>query len=120
MLAENITAFVANLTYEKHLSAHTITAYQADLEQFSKYLSDTYEVNQVSSVNHQLIKSWMVLGRCRGLAGGTTGRRLGRTTDLLIEVPVIVDVHAEPLGDGLVGARDDPGQVCPAMELVED
>lgn len=60
MLAENITAFVANLTYEKHLSAHTVTAYQADLEQFSKYLSDTYEVDQVSSVNHQLIKSWMV------------------------------------------------------------
>ncbi len=52
--------FVSYLKFEKRFSVHTITAYEADLEQFSKYLDVQYQVNDIGSVNHVFIRSWVV------------------------------------------------------------
>lgn len=55
-----IDRFLQYIRFEKRFSPHTILAYQSDLEQFFKYLLDTYEVTDTTEINHSMIRSWMV------------------------------------------------------------
>lgn len=52
--------FTEYLQFEKRLSGHTITAYSNDLSQFFSYIESTYEVKNVSQIDHTLIRSWVV------------------------------------------------------------
>ncbi|HEU5292876.1 MAG TPA: site-specific integrase, partial [Cyclobacteriaceae bacterium] len=38
-----VDSFLKYLQYEKRVSAHTSLAYKNDLDQFSKFLKDTYD-----------------------------------------------------------------------------
>lgn len=60
MLDKHITDFRDYLSYEKHFSPHTITAYYKDLLQLSAYVKQQFEVDEVKLVNHQMIRSWLV------------------------------------------------------------
>jgi len=55
-----IDRFVAHLQFEKRFSVHTVTAYKADLIQFSDYLSVQYQLSDIEQANHMLIRSWVV------------------------------------------------------------
>ena len=55
-----IERFLQYIRFEKRFSPHTILAYQSDLEQFFKYLLDTYEVTEAEAINHSMIRSWIV------------------------------------------------------------
>jgi len=52
--------FLSFLKNEKRYSPLTLTAYKTDLEQFSSFLADSYEINNISEVEHQMIRSWIV------------------------------------------------------------
>ncbi|MGZ5305074.1 MAG: site-specific integrase, partial [Bacteroidia bacterium] len=52
--------FLKFLQYEKRHSNHTLLAYSNDLKQFLDYLSTTYEVNDITEINHTVIRSWIV------------------------------------------------------------
>lgn len=52
--------FLNFLTHEKRYSSHTVTAYQADLIQFTRYISETYQIENPGEVHHQHIRSWVV------------------------------------------------------------
>lgn len=56
----NITSFINFIQYEKRYSAHTITAYKKDLEQFSKFLFKQYEINEAHQVERIYIRAWIV------------------------------------------------------------
>lgn len=60
MLDKRIENFTDYLSYEKHFSPHTIGAYTSDLAQFSSYLKEQFEIDEVEQVNHQMIRSWLV------------------------------------------------------------
>ncbi len=70
----NIQSFLQYIRFEKRFSAHTVKAYQSDLEQFSKYLQATYEVSESSEVIHPMIRSWMVFM----MESGVTSRSINR------------------------------------------
>ena len=70
----NIQSFLQYIRVEKRFSAHTVKAYQSDLEQFSKYLQATYEVSESSEVIHPMIRSWMVFM----MESGVTSRSINR------------------------------------------
>ncbi|MGZ4156017.1 MAG: site-specific integrase, partial [Bacteroidia bacterium] len=53
-------SFIQHLQFEKRLSGHTLIAYSNDLSQFFKYLKTTYEIKNISDVNHTVIRSWIV------------------------------------------------------------
>jgi integrase/recombinase XerC len=55
-----IERFISHLQFEKRFSAHTVTAYRADLIQFADYLQVQYQLNDIESANHMLIRSWVV------------------------------------------------------------
>jgi len=52
--------FLKYLEYEKRYSAHTLTAYRSDLEQFFIYLNSQFETNELIEINHFYIRSWIV------------------------------------------------------------
>jgi len=60
MIAECVTDFVNYLNYEKHFSKHTVTAYQNDLFQFQKFISENFDTDEITIINHQMIRSWLV------------------------------------------------------------
>lgn len=60
MITEQIKDFVNYLGYEKHFSAHTITAYQTDLNQFAQFAQSQFEIDETLLVTHQHIRSWLV------------------------------------------------------------
>lgn len=55
-----INPFIQYLEFEKRYSAHTITAYRNDLEQFFTYLKNAYDIQSAAEVKHLYIRSWMV------------------------------------------------------------
>lgn len=48
-----------HLRFEKRYSAHTLTAYLTDLEQFSKYISSIYPDTLLREVSHLHLRSWL-------------------------------------------------------------
>jgi integrase/recombinase XerC len=55
-----IEAFLKYLQYEKRLSIHTVVAYENDLKQFSIFLKNEFQENEISEAKYQLVRSWIV------------------------------------------------------------
>ncbi|HMV07877.1 MAG TPA: tyrosine-type recombinase/integrase [Cyclobacteriaceae bacterium] len=55
-----IEQFLKYLQYEKRVSAHTSLAYRNDLEQFSKFLSETYDNHPVKDATYGMVRSWII------------------------------------------------------------
>ena len=52
--------FLSYLRFEKRFSEHTVKAYSSDLLQYSDYLMTQYNVDDLTSVSHFYIRSWIV------------------------------------------------------------
>jgi integrase/recombinase XerC len=76
MLAKQIEDFTNYLSYEKHFSPHTITAYTKDLAQFSVFLKDQFDVTETSAIGHQMIRSWLVQLMNDHVSPRSVGRKL--------------------------------------------
>lgn len=55
-----IQQFINYLNYEKHFSAHTIRGYQKDLDQFSLFVQQQFEIDSPNLISHQHIRTWLV------------------------------------------------------------
>jgi integrase/recombinase XerC len=73
MIAES---FIQYLRFERRFSSHTITAYRADLIQFSAYLTHQYEINNIEEANHTIIRSWIVHLMQNGLTSRSVNRKI--------------------------------------------
>ena len=68
--------FINYISYEKRYSHHTILAYQKDLNQFSTYLIEQYQLNDVTKAGHQHIRSWLVYLIEEGISTRSVLRKL--------------------------------------------
>jgi integrase/recombinase XerC len=71
-----IQEFINWLTYEKRYSAHTVSSYLSDLEQFQNFLSQFYPNTSLQEVETVMIKSWVVNFMDSGLSPTTVNRKL--------------------------------------------
>ncbi|HEY8936129.1 MAG TPA: tyrosine-type recombinase/integrase [Cyclobacteriaceae bacterium] len=55
-----VDSFLKYLQFEKRVSQHTVLAYQNDLHQFSKFLSDTFNEQSPETADYGMIRSWIV------------------------------------------------------------
>lgn len=55
-----IEQFLKYLQYEKRVSAHTTLAYQGDLDQFTKFLTDTYDAHPIQDATYGMVRSWII------------------------------------------------------------
>lgn len=68
--------FLNYLQFEKRYSKHTIVSYQTDLSQYTKYLSEIYEITDLATVSHQMVRSWIVTLMDNGLEAKSINRKI--------------------------------------------
>ena len=68
--------FLEYLQYEKRYSVHTVTAYRIDLDQFFEYLHNQYNIADIQTVTHQMIRSWLVDMMESGIGSRSITRKL--------------------------------------------
>lgn len=54
-----LDSFYHNLHLVKRYSAHTVSAYKSDLNQFDSYLKSSYEIENAEEVTQAVIRSWL-------------------------------------------------------------
>ena len=75
-LAPMIDKFLESLQFEKRSSAHTITSYKTDLEQFRKYLLFQYEISEPETARSPMLRSWIVSLMEEGLNPVSINRKI--------------------------------------------
>src|ERR1043166_6662730 len=73
-LEEAVHRFISHLTYEKKQSAHTITAFKSDLEQFSTFLASGSP--EVSGIKHMMVRAWLAHLVGEGLSSRAAARKI--------------------------------------------
>jgi integrase/recombinase XerC len=68
--------FITYISQVKRYSPHTVRAYQSDLEQFENYCRASYQISDFSSINHQIIRSWIVSLLDAGVSARSTNRKI--------------------------------------------
>ena len=69
-------SFFKYLQYEKRYSQHTITSYQNDLDQLSKFLKSNYPETPLEEVNHAILRDWVISLSEKGLAASSINRKI--------------------------------------------
>lgn len=59
-MSENIQSFIQFIQHEKRYSPHTLLAYTMDLEQFELFTKERFGHENIDSVSHIEIRSWIV------------------------------------------------------------
>ena len=69
--------FIDFLSSEKRFSAHTISSYSNDINQFFLFLSSEYQINStVSEVNFQIVRSWIAFLLEKGISARSVNRKI--------------------------------------------
>ena len=71
-----ISTFLQYISLEKRYSKHTITAYNNDLQAFSKFLSDEFEQDNFASVSPEMVRTWVVKLMDDGLSTCSVNRKI--------------------------------------------
>jgi len=68
--------FISYLQAEKRFSALTVEAYQRDMAQFAGYLKAEYELEDLTQVEKQMVKSYIVRMKEEGLVNRSINRKI--------------------------------------------
>lgn len=69
--------FIKYLSSEKRFSEHTITSYSTDLNQFSIFISEKYQIsNEFSEISFQIIRSWIASLLEKGVTPRSVNRKI--------------------------------------------
>jgi integrase/recombinase XerC len=71
-----IETFIKYLQFEKRLSVHTLTAYRTDLDQFTTFLSATFEETAPEKADYGMVRSWLVSLVDQGLTSISINRKI--------------------------------------------
>ena len=70
------SAFINYLNYEKHYSPYTIRSYKNDLQQFCSFCEDNYKDFNPLTVNHKIIRKWIIFLMENNISSRSIGRKL--------------------------------------------
>lgn len=71
-----IRSFINYLKFERRYSNNTVVAYENDIEQFLEYLVSQYNTQDIKTVTHHMIRSWMVKLIQAGITPKSINRKL--------------------------------------------
>lgn len=72
----SIKSFVAYLNLEKKYSAHTVLAYQKDVEAFFAFAKAEYEISTLEGVSYTIVRSWIVVLVDQGVSNSSINRKV--------------------------------------------
>lgn len=73
---QEIQPFLDFLRYEKRYSAHTLTAYRHDLEEFAGFSEKQFGPTALREISHQYIRSWLAALKEEGLSSRSLNRKI--------------------------------------------
>jgi integrase/recombinase XerC len=82
LLQESIPEFLRYIRFEKRMSEHTFIAYQGDLNQFAVFLQKEFELNEIESIKHIHIRSWLAFMKDDGQHERTLQRKISSVKSL--------------------------------------
>ena len=72
----SLKSFFDYLEVEKKYSFNTIEAYRNDLNVFSRFLTDEFEVNNINNTNYSYVRSWIVDLVNKGISNRSINRKI--------------------------------------------
>ncbi len=93
----SLSQFLDYLQLEKNYSAHTLKAYKADLLSFSEFISDEFEISELSRVNYTQIRSWIVRLVENGVSNRSVNRKISSLKAYYRFLQKTGDIKANPL-----------------------
>ncbi len=71
-----IERFISHIQSEKRYSEHTIKSYRRDICQFSDYVKETYDIDNLLLVDTPIIRSFMIDRKEKGMENRTINRKV--------------------------------------------
>lgn len=71
-----IEEFIQYLRYEKNYSTHTVVAYECDLSQFLEYVEHQFGATDLTLLDSDMLRSWMVSLLENGMTARSVNRKL--------------------------------------------
>ncbi|TMM56047.1 integrase [Maribacter algarum] len=72
----SLESFISYLSLEKNYSAHTVRAYQKDIEEFTSFCEMEYDLDQIDTVDYSIIRSWIVTLVNTSISNRTINRKV--------------------------------------------
>jgi integrase/recombinase XerC len=72
----SLKSFFDYLEIEKKYSSNTIEAYRNDLNVFSRFLTDEFDVNNINNTNYSYVRSWIVDLVNKGISNRSINRKI--------------------------------------------
>ena len=72
----SLKSFFDFLEIEKNYSSNTIEAYRNDLNVFSRFLTDEFDVNNINNTNYSYVRSWIVDLVNKGISNRSINRKI--------------------------------------------
>lgn len=73
---QTIQPYIEYLKFEKRYSAHTLTAYKADLYEFTEFVKTQFGETDLASIHHGVVRSWLARLKEQGLAAKSLNRKI--------------------------------------------
>ena len=71
-----IDSFLKHLQFEKRLSPNTVLAYETDLHQLRVFLLETFSVDDITSADYTMVRSWIVKLVESGIGPASVNRKI--------------------------------------------
>ncbi len=72
----SVSQFIRYLQTERRSSVHTVLAYQKDLQSFSVFLQEQFELDSPENAGMEMVRSWIVDLMDRKLSPGSVNRKI--------------------------------------------
>ncbi len=92
-----IAAFTSYLLLEKNYSPHTVKAYEADLQVFSAFCRQEYELAAIEDVAYGIIRSWIIRLAEEGLSNRSINRKIASLKAYYKFLQKIGELQVNPL-----------------------
>lgn len=73
---QTIQPYIEYLKFEKRYSTHTLTAYKADLYEFTEFVKTQFGETDLASIHHGVVRSWLARLKEQGLAAKSLNRKI--------------------------------------------
>lgn len=82
---------------EKNYSVHTVNAYEKDIDAFSVFCKDDYEMDSIDNMEYSIVRSWIVLLVDKGISNRTINRKISSLKAYYRFLQKIGQIKASPL-----------------------
>jgi integrase/recombinase XerC len=93
----SLESFVSYLSLEKNYSIHTVKAYQKDIEAFSSFCLEGYELEEIDDVEYPIVRAWIVCLVESAISNRTINRKVASLKAFYRFLQRIERISANPL-----------------------